>query len=57
MLVDQKVNKQFLGAYLIDGTDDGVRILTSSKPNWFRRVFIFKLLLGWKWLPVNKLKK
>ena len=55
MIVDQKLNKGFKGAYLIDGTNDGVKLGTSEKPNFFRRV-IFKLLLGWKWVDIIHLK-
>ena len=37
MIVDQKLNKQFVGVYLIDnGTVDGTQLATTSKPNWFR---------------------
>jgi len=37
MIVDQKLNKSFVGVYLIDGAADGTTLATTSKPNWFRR--------------------
>ena len=55
MIVDQKLNKQFVGVYLIDGDKDGTQLATTSKPNWFRRVFT-RLFIGWKWISVKDLK-
>jgi hypothetical protein len=55
MIVDQKLNKQFVGVYLIDGCIDGTQLATVSKPNWFRRI-ITKWFLGWKWISIQKLK-
>jgi len=56
MIVDQKLNKQFVGVYLIDGDKDGTQLATSSKPNWFRRMTT-RLFLGWKWIDIKKLKE
>lgn len=55
MIVDQKLNKPFVGVYLIDGGKDGTQLATTSKPNWFRRFFT-RLFLGWKWINIKKLK-
>jgi hypothetical protein len=56
MITDQKVNKNIVGAYLIDGKLDGTQLATTKKPNLFRKIFIF-LFLGWKWVSLKKLKK
>lgn len=56
MIVDQKVNKQFRGVYLIDGKIDGTQLGTTSKPNGFRRAMT-RLFLGWKWISIKKLKE
>jgi len=56
MIVDQKVNKQFIGVYLIDGDKEGIQFATTLKPNWFRKVCI-RLFLGWKWISIKKLKE
>lgn len=55
MIVDQKLNKQFVGVYLIDGSIDGTQLATTSKPNWFRRVMT-RLFVGWRWLDISHLK-
>jgi hypothetical protein len=55
MIVDQKLNKQFVGVYLIDGGIDGTQLATTTKPNWFRRMST-RLFLGWKWISIKKLK-
>jgi len=55
MIVDQKLNKKFLGVYLIDGATDGTQLATTSKPNGFRRVCT-RLFLGWEWISIKKLK-
>jgi len=55
MIVDQKINKKFLGVYLIDGNISGTQLATTTKPNWFRR-FATKLFLGWKWINIKELK-
>jgi hypothetical protein len=56
MIVDQKLNKQFVGVYLIDNGDlDGTELATTVKPNWFR-ILMTKWLLGWKWVSVTSLK-
>jgi hypothetical protein len=56
MIVDQKVNRQFVGVYLIDSGDiDGIQLGTTVKPNWFRRLMT-RWFLGWKWLSIKKLK-
>lgn len=56
MIVDQKLNKQFVGVYLIDGIVDGTQLATTAKPNWFRRTMT-RLFVGWKWISVKKLKE
>ena len=55
MIVDQKLNKQFAGVYLIDGVIDGTQLATTVKPNWFR-ILTTKWFLGWKWISVTELK-
>ncbi len=55
MIVDQKLNKQFVGVYLIDGSADGTQLATTTKPNWFRKITT-KLFLGWKWVSIPDLK-
>lgn len=55
MMVDQKLNKQIVGVYLIDGSIDGTQLGTTIKPNWFRRLAT-KLFLGWDWISIKKLK-
>lgn len=56
MIVDQKLNRKFLGVYLIDGNKDGTQLAVSSKPNWFRRICI-RFFLGWKWVSIKELKE
>jgi len=56
MIVDQKLNKQFVGVYLIDGDIDGTQLATTVKPNWFR-ILTTRLFLGWKWISIKKLKE
>lgn len=55
MITDQKVNKQIVGIYLIDGTNEGFQLGTTKKPNWLRRVVI-RIFLGWKWIDIKNLK-
>lgn len=55
MIVDQKINKQFVGVYLIDGEIDGTQLATTRKPKWFNRA-ITNLLMGWKWISIKELK-
>ena len=55
MIVDQKLNKQFVGVYLIDGSVDGTQLATTVRPNWFRRLAT-KMFLGWKWVSIPQLK-
>lgn len=55
MIVDQKLNKQFVGVYLIDGDVDGTQLATTVKPNWFR-ILATKWFLGWKWISIPELK-
>ena len=55
MIVDQKINKQFVGVYLIDGNVDGTQLATTSKPNWFRRIMT-RFFMGWKWIFIKDLK-
>ena len=56
MIVDQKLNKQFKGVYLIDGSVDGTQLATTSIPNGFRRITT-RMFLGWKWISIRKLKE
>ena len=56
MIVDQKVNKQYRGVYLIDGCIDGPQFATTSIPNGFRRFFT-RVFLGWKWISIKKMKE
>lgn len=56
MIVDQKLNRPFIGVYLIDKGIDGTQLATTSKPNWFRRIYT-KLFLGWKWISIKELKR
>lgn len=55
MIVDQKLNKQFIGVYLIDGDITGTQLGTTIKPSKIR-IFLTKLILGWKWISVQDLK-
>ena len=56
MIVDQKLNKQFVGVYLVDNGDlEGTQLATTVKPNWFR-ILMTSWFLGWKWISINKLK-
>lgn len=56
MIVDSKANKQIVGAYLMDGGFDGFMIGMTKKPNLIRRVAT-RLVLGWKWVNIDKLRK
>jgi len=56
MIVDQKINKEFVGAFLIDGDMSGTKLAVSKKPNMVRRFFMF-LLLGWKWVELHDMKQ
>jgi len=55
MIVDQKLNRQFVGVYLIDGDMGGTQLATTIKPNWIRRTLTY-LVLGWKWISIKELK-
>jgi len=56
MIVDQKLNKRFVGIYLIDnGTIDGTQLATTTKPNWFR-MLTTRWFLGWKWISIEEFK-
>jgi hypothetical protein len=55
MIVDQKLNKQFVGVYLIDGDIEGTQLATTVKPNWFR-ILMTNWILGWKWISIAQLK-
>lgn len=55
MIVDQKINKPFVGVYLIDNNIKGTQLAISSKPNLFRRICI-RMFLGWKWVSIDKIK-
>mgnify|MGYP000336117756 CR=1 FL=1 len=53
MIADNKVkNKSFVGVFLMDGTDDGVKLALTKKPNLIRRILI-RILLGWVWFDVK----
>lgn len=56
MIVDQKLNKRIEGVYLLDNDINGVQIATSSKPNGFRKFFLW-FFLGWRWISIKQLKK
>ena len=56
MITDNKINKSFVGAFLIDGCLDGVQLAVTKKPNALRR-FFFRVVLGWKWASLKDLKK
>lgn len=56
MIVDQKINKQFVGVYLIDGRINGTQLATTIKPSWVRRV-LTQLILGWKWVSIKKISE
>jgi len=56
MIVDQKSNKQIVGVYLIDNNIDGAQLATTTKPGIIR-IFLIRLLLGWKWISIKELKK
>jgi len=56
MIVDQKLNKQILGVFLIDRNITGTQLATTTKPNWFRRIII-SCFLGWRWINIEKLKE
>jgi len=55
MAISRKINKQFVGVYLIDGNSEGTQLATTTKPNWFRRL-ITNYILGWKWISIKELK-
>ena len=56
MISDQKLNRPFVGVYLIDGDKEGTQLAISSKPTWFRRTCT-RLFLGWKWISIKELKQ
>lgn len=56
MIVDSKVNKGFVGAYLIDGELSGSQLGVTKKPTWLQR-FLTRIVLGWKWADLNELKR
>ena len=55
MIVDQKISRNIVGAYLLDGDINGAKLGLSVKPNKLRILFI-KLFLGWKWVTIDELK-
>lgn len=55
MIVDQKINKQFVGVYLIDGNIDGIQLATTTEPSWLKKK-LTNLILGWKWISIKDLK-
>ena len=56
MIVDQKINKQFVGVYLIDNDIDGTQLATTCKPSLFK-IKMTKWLIGWKWISIKELKE
>lgn len=54
-MVNQKLNKLFVGIYLIDDDKEGTQLATTSKPNWFRRLYA-RIFLDWEWVGINELK-
>ncbi|MFW5847636.1 MAG: hypothetical protein ACOCVF_01775 [bacterium] len=52
MIVDNKIKGKIHGYYLIDSDEQGVKIATTSKPNWFRRICTW-LFLGWTWIEIE----
>lgn len=52
MIVDNKVRSNIVGYYLIDGYEEGVKLATTVKPNWFRRLCSW-LFLGWTWIEID----
>jgi len=56
MIVDQKINKQFVGVYLIDNGDiDGTQLATTTKPSRIR-IIMTNWLIGWKWMSIQELR-
>lgn len=55
MIVDQKINKQFVGVYLIDGDIEGTQLATTTKPSAFK-IFMTRWLIGWRWISIKELK-
>jgi hypothetical protein len=55
MIVDQKLNKSFVGVFLIDGSTDGTQLATTVKPSLIRR-YLIKFILGWKWISIRNIK-
>jgi hypothetical protein len=56
MIVDGKVNKGFVGVYLIDGTLDGAQLATTEEPTKFKKRMV-KWFLGWTWISIKELKE
>lgn len=56
MIVDQKINKNFVGVYLIDNDMEGTKLATTRKPTWLQRL-LTKWVMGWTWISVQDLKK
>lgn len=56
MIVDNKVKKQIVGAFLIDDSIDGIKLATTKKPNKIRKHIIY-LVLGWKWVDIENIKE
>lgn len=56
MITDQKINKQIVGVFLLDGVTDGVQIGLTKKPNIFR-IFMIRFFLGFKWVDISKLNR
>lgn len=56
MITDQKVNKTYIGVYVLDSDkNNSVKIAVTHKPNLFRRFFTW-MFLGWKWISIEELK-
>lgn len=57
MITDQKVNNKIVGVYVIgNDVETCVKIATTVKPNFFRRLFTW-VFLGWKWITIEKMKE
>lgn len=56
MIINNKTNRSFVGAFLIDGDFDGTKLTVTKKPNRIR-IFLAWLILGWKWVSIEKMKR
>lgn len=56
MIINNKTNRCFVGAFLIDGDLEGTKLTVTKKPNVFR-IFFTWLFLGWKWISIEEMKR